>query len=307
MTVIDVRKACNGFLLIIQKEHVLKKEGAFNMKKWMVIISVSLSLVAIAFAAIHYYPVFQLMLIKEKQDPVVVPNVDILTRLQDDAAAKDSLQYLVLGDSVARGIGSDPSAPHGYSSLVVKGLHEMERIPLKLSNQGVSGQTSQRLLSSLYRADIRKQVVQADLISLTIGGNDLLKEALQTNNPVSALSEFPTIQEQYYHNLDKILNEIRELNPNAPILLTSLYNPISPDEPYYGLSDKLLRQWNRGMKTIASHYRLTHVVDVAHRLRNTDGDWLSDEIHPNERGYRLIADGILEDIRSQPRSSASNG
>ncbi|PTM59452.1 GDSL-type esterase/lipase family protein [Desmospora activa] len=276
------------------------------MKKRLFIIGVVLSLVVIAFAVIRYYPIAQLMLTKDEQDPFVVSNVNILSKLQKDASNKDSLHYLVLGDSVARGVGSNQSAPHGYSSLVVKGLGDAERIPLQLNNQGVSGQTSQRLLSSLQRSDLQQQIADADLISLTIGGNDVLKKALQKNNPVSVLSDFPAIQEEYYRNLNNILKEIRGLNPDAPILLTSLYNPISPDESYYGLSVKLLQQWNRGMKKIAYQYGLTHVVDVDDRLRTAHNSWLSDEIHPNEKGYRLIADGILEEIRNQPRSSADN-
>ncbi|MDR6225017.1 GDSL-type esterase/lipase family protein [Desmospora profundinema] len=276
------------------------------MKKWIWIIGVSLSLVAIAFTSIYLYPVAQLLLAEDEQEPLVVSNVNILSKLREVAGEKESLQYLVLGDSVARGLGSGKAVPHGYSSLVVKGLGEEERIPLELSNQGVSGQTSERLLQSLEQTEIREQVADADLISLTIGGNDLLKEALRQNNPVRVLSNFEHIQQTYNSNLDQILKEIRTLNPDAPILLTSLYNPISPSEPYYGMSNKLLRQWNLGMKKTAYHYPLTHVVDVYDRLRTAQGEWLHDEIHPNEQGYRLIADGILEEIRNQAHSSASN-
>lgn len=275
------------------------------MKKWISIISVCLSLVAVAVVAVSVFPAAQLLLSEDEHEPIVVSNVNILSKLRQTATEKEELQYLVLGDSVARGLGSGDRAPHGYSSLVVKGLGEEERIPLELHNHGVSGQTSQRLLDSLSQEEIRSQVAEADLISLTIGGNDLLKEALQSN-PLQVLSEFERIQNVYNHNLDQILKEIRALNSDAPVLLTSLYNPISPSEPYYGLSNKLLRQWNAGMKKTAYHHPLTHVVDVDNRLRSAQGEWLHDEIHPNEKGYRLIAEGILEDIRNQAQSSASN-
>ncbi|MFC4076709.1 GDSL-type esterase/lipase family protein [Salinithrix halophila] len=271
------------------------------MKKW-ILLAASLSLVAIA---VKLYPVAQILLAEEPAEPIVVSNVNIMGKLKQTADKKKKLNYLVLGDSVARGIGSKHSQ-HGYSSLVVKGLGK-ERVPLRLINKGVVGQTSKKLYEAVRTPDVESHVKKADMISLTIGGNDLIKVALEQDNRLSVLSDFNSIQSNYQKNLAGILSHIRKMNPDAPILLTSLYNPISPDESYYNLSNKLLKKWNVGLKEVAYRYSMTHVVDVNTRLRAGKGTWLSDEIHPNDRGYRMIADGILHDIRFPSQTSAKAG
>ncbi len=270
------------------------------MKKWIWVV-VSLSLI---FPVVKFYPMLQWMFAESPPEPVTVTQENILTKLKEKTEEKSELNYLVLGDSVARGIGSEKPGSHGYSSLVAKGLAE-DDIPLQLINRGVIGQTSKQLTGYIRTPNIRQKIREADLISLTIGGNDLLKVALQNDDPFRILTDFDRIQSGYKKNLDSILMEIRTLNREAPILITSLYNPVLPQESFFKVSNRLLKSWNIGMKEVAYTYRLTHVVDVTDRLTAGKGDWLSDEIHPNDRGYRWMAEGILNEIRSNRSVSAS--
>lgn len=270
------------------------------MKRWIWIVSLSLVIVPV----FKFYPVIQWMFAEPPTEPVMVSNENILSSLKEKAQGRTDLNYLVLGDSVARGFGSKKTGPHGYSSLVTKGLAQDE-IPLKLINRGVVGQTSKQLVDYIKKPEIQQEIRKADLISLTIGGNDLLKVALQEKDPLSVLSGFDRIQSRYQRNLSGILKEIRALNGDAPILVTSLYNPVLPDQSYYPVSNRLLKNWNIGMKKAAYQYRLTHVVDVSDRLQAGKGNWLSDEIHPNDRGYKRMAEGILEEIRASRLTSAT--
>ncbi|OYD07693.1 GDSL-type esterase/lipase family protein [Paludifilum halophilum] len=267
-------------------------------KRLILVLGLSL----IAAIMVQLYPMAKIMLVEESPEPIVVTDENILSQLKKNVQDKEELNYLVLGDSVARGIGSK-GPDQGYGSLVVKSLNK-ERIPLKLVNKGVTGQTSKKLAESITTPDIREKVKSADLISLTIGGNDLIKVALENQNPVSVLSGFEGIQKGYEQNLTRILHRIRKLNPDAPILMTALYNPISPEEPYYGISHSLLKKWNIQMKQVAHDFPLTHVIDVDQRLRAANGEWLSDQIHPNNKGYRVIAEGILAEIRGNRHTSA---
>lgn len=272
------------------------------MKRW-IWVAVSLSLI---FPVVKFYPLLQRMFAESPPEPTMVTQENILNHLQEKAEEKAELNYLVLGDSVARGFGSEKSGSHGYSSLVAKGLAE-DDIPLHLINRGVIGQTSKQLTGYIQTRNIRQEIREADLISLTIGGNDLLKAALQDHDPLRILTDFNRIQSGYKKNLAAILTEIRALNQEAPILITSLYNPVLPDEPFFKVSNRLLKSWNIGMKEVAYSCRLTHVVDVTDRLMAGKGNWLSDEIHPNDRGYRWMAEGILEEIRANRSVSASAG
>ncbi|QKG84922.1 hypothetical protein GXN76_10875 [Kroppenstedtia pulmonis] len=266
------------------------------MKKSILLtLCLILGIVAVKLSVI---PLFQ-----KPDEPLVVHDVNILSSLKRSAKEKGTLNYLVLGDSVARGMGSQKPV-QGYGSLVAKGLGK-EEISLKLINKGVSGQTSGKLAEYLQTPDIQEKIEEADLISLTIGGNDLVKVALDDQNLISVWNKFNSIQKDYGKNLTRILADIRRWNPDAPIILTTLYNPLSPDVAFYRISNSLLNNWNDTMKQTANRYPLTHVVDIHQRLQELQGNWLADQIHPNNKGYRMIAEGILDEIRSGEHVSAS--
>lgn len=267
------------------------------MKKW-IFIAVSLSLLLLYSSDIRF------MFVKKPVESDTVSQMNILSHLKDQAQRKDPLNYLVLGDSVARGFGSQKTGPHGYSSLVAKALKE-EGIDLDLVNRGVVGQTSAKLLQSIQDSQIQTDIRNADLISLTIGGNDLLKVALEEEKPLHILFSFDEIQAKYEKNLSSIITTIRSLNRDAPILITSLYNPISPEKSYYRISNQMLKRWNSDMKRVADRNPFTYVVNVTDRLQGEEEQWLYDQIHPNDQGYRLMAGGILDEIRAKRTVSAS--
>ena len=49
------------------------------------------------------------------------------------------------------------------------------------------------------------------------------------------------------------------------------------------------------------------MIDVDRRLLPDDRNWLADEIHPNDRGYQLMAEGMLEIIRGEDVGGGSDG
>ncbi len=233
------------------------------------------------------------------EQPKIIPPAqtsNILTKLKQVSDEKGKINYLILGDSVALGKGAEIGAGYG---LYVQEELERERLHVELDNQGVSGQTSSELREMIRKPELEQKIRNADLINITIGGNDLLKSALDQGNWLQALSEFASIQAQYNENIGAILDHLRSLNDTAPILMTTLYNPISTEEIYYPLTEKLLQKWNTGMRKISSQFPEVTVIEVASLFQKAKKDWLADEIHPNEYGYRLIAKQIVEQIRRE--------
>lgn len=222
---------------------------------------------------------------------------NILAHLRKVSEGNGRINFLIIGDSVALGKGAEKTGA-GYGSYIVQEL-EQEQLNVTLDNQARSGQTSADLLKSLQRREMEKKIKNADLITITVGGNDLLKHALDRKNRLSVLTEFATIQAQYKENMATILERLRHLNQTAPILITALYNPISVEEPYYPLTEKLLEKWNAGLKEVAYGFSEAVVIEVTSHLHQAKENWLADEIHPNDQGYRLIAKGIMERIRQQ--------
>lgn len=228
-----------------------------------------------------------------KAKPSGMEQKGFLQELRDIAAKDGKLDYLVLGDSVALGKGSAKEEGYGYwVAEYLKG----KGFDVRLDNRAVSGQTSDQLLDTLENGELLDHIRQSDLISITIGGNDLLKVVLHHGNPLEALRDFRNIQSRYLNNLQAILQKIRQINPRAPILITSLYNPVEPEEPYFPLVRKLLNQWNEGMREVVHTYPAATVIDVDRRLLPNERNWLADEIHPNDWGYQLMAKDMLESI-----------
>ncbi|GBF75381.1 hypothetical protein PA598K_03784 [Paenibacillus sp. 598K] len=94
-----------------------------------------------------------------------------------EQAERQELRITALGDSLTRGVG-DPNG-RGYVNQVLDGLGEKLEVPVRLNNNlAVSGMRADELADKLesdsgYQYAIR----QADLILLTIGGNDLFQFA----------------------------------------------------------------------------------------------------------------------------------
>ncbi|MBN2908513.1 hypothetical protein JQC72_03140 [Polycladomyces sp. WAk] len=238
---------------------------------------------------------------------IVHETPSVLQTFKARANDKGSLHYLALGDSVALGKG----ASRGYAAEVADRLKQ-HQLPVQLDNQGVSGQTSSQLWTALRNPEMKRKIRQADLITITIGGNDVLKVALQHSHPWEAISSFDDIRDGFVHHLDQILTLIRQENPSAVVLVTSLYNPIPPEAFYFPLAEKLLDNWNTALTQTVSTQPGCIVVQIDERLRPEHRDWLADQVHPNTRGHRLIATAILnaiglDDTGSQLADAGGNG
>jgi lysophospholipase L1-like esterase len=233
--------------------------------------------------------------------------------------------YLALGDSLSEGIGASEREQTSFVALVHKELGPK----VELMNLGVAGDTSQDLIDEqLDRAtqEITTRNSDADLandivvITLEIGGNDLLDIFFDLvlpglcpniedglNNPECVQQVRQTL-DTFAPNLDEILTRLREADPDVPIFLLTLYNPFSgstpvldelvdlalegrPDTPFpEGLHD-IVRD-----KAEAYDARL---VEVAPQFEGKAREYIArDLIHPNDTGYRVIADAVLAEMHA---------
>lgn len=68
---------------------------------------------------------------------------------------------------------------------------------------------------------------KADIITITIGGNDVLKVIRDNVSKLSSMTEkdFTKPEELYQARVKKLLDKIREDNPKAQIYVLGIYNP----------------------------------------------------------------------------------
>lgn len=199
-----------------------------------------------------------------------------------------SPMYLALGDSLTTGYGVEPSS--GFASLYFYMLSE--RLPnLSYVNQGINGLTTSRLASLLQtNRRLRNLTVGASLVTLTIGSNDFLHLAQLV--VAGSIPDLPAFFHRFQSDLNRLGEDLRHMNPKAPLLIASLYNPLpaGPYREYARQGQSLLDEANAILGTWVRMYGAT-LVPVDRAFRRQEALVVGpDHIHPNRRGHALIAD-----------------
>ena len=207
-------------------------------------------------------------------------------------AESDKLNYLVLGDSIAEGFGIKNPDEACYGKIVAN------TNDYNYKNLGVMGRNSEYLYKYLSEnEEYINSVEWADVISVSIGGNDFL-----LNNAALLLaqgiifknySKFDKIGEAFYLNFSKCMDRIHELNPDAVILIQTLYTSWTADyakTPYTQaakrINDAIAKYCNEKSENI-------YIVDTRETFDNRTDLISSDTIHPNAKGNVEIARLVL--------------
>jgi lysophospholipase L1-like esterase len=208
-------------------------------------------------------------------------------------ASEDKLFYMVLGDSIGYGSGLRNSRQACYGKIVA------DTNGYDYANDAIPGHTTQNLLDRLENEEVIKHVKQADIISISIGGNNfLLGNMAKLLFDVIVKGDDSLARETvdgFYKDFDEIVKKIRSYNPDAVILMQTLYNP---QTGYVGeayqvaidiLNEAIVRyaQENEGAIVI---------VDVATRVKDSEKDFAQDGIHPSVQGNEKIARAVLEKL-----------
>ena len=213
--------------------------------------------------------------------------------------------YLALGDSIANGYGASDPESTDYAALVAEALQPRFGGALTVQSLAADAHTTETLiavqlplaLEALQGGDVR-------LVTITIGGNDLSQygahEAclLDPADPACPLEDGLLEVER---RLAEILSALTAAGPGATFVIQLYPNVYSgtgheftrPAETAFGLLngviasvaaryDVLLADPRRDFAGAGA--RLTHLLD-----RTPDA-------HPNDEGYRVIADAFLETL-----------
>lgn len=203
-------------------------------------------------------------------------------------ANKKGLTVVAIGDSLTRGTGDETGK--GYVGDVIDEMKKRTKQPVTLLNLGINGQRSDQLKVQVQQKEVRRQIKQADILLVTIGGNDLFRGGqglldYQTQN--IALNE-----KRYLKNLTFIFQQIRASNHNADVFLVGLYNPFINLKEGKDIS-KIIRRWNFDSAEISATFPKVVFVPTFDLFELKVNDYLySDKFHPNTKGYQLIAERV---------------
>jgi lysophospholipase L1-like esterase len=232
--------------------------------------------------------------------------------------------YIALGDSLSEGVGaSDPRAT-GFVALV----HESLGQEFDLINLGHSGDTSQDLIEHGHLDDAISEIGERNLnddpeddvrlVTLEIGGNDLLQlyfslvvtgicpDAETSLRKAECVEPLASVLSGFEPNLVTIVERLHAVDPQLSIVLLTLYNPFSglggPGEigelSLEGAADSPFPDGvNDIIRALASERQLI-LADMYPLFEGRTGELISgDLIHPNDQGYRLMADAVTEALR----------
>ncbi|SIR68772.1 Lysophospholipase L1 [Bacillus cereus] len=217
-----------------------------------------------------------------------------------DVVAKEkkktgTLQIVSLGDSLTRGVGDKEGI--GYIGRIKEDLQKDYKQKIALTNLAVSGAKMPDLLKQMESSGAQYSIKQADVIVLTIGGNDLFpgweslgKIDLETYRPDT---------ETFQNEAKKIIGEIRKLNTDSPIFWLGLYNPFEDVEDLKG-SSNIVVDWNASLEKLALNDKHVYITPTFDLFQNRGKDLLySDHFHPNEVGYTYMADRLVQNVASK--------
>ena len=205
-------------------------------------------------------------------------------------AVNKEMTVVALGDSLTRGTGDETGK--GYVGLVTDNLKE-QLSPQKLIvyNMGIKGQTSSELLQQMGQQQMGRQIQEADVVLMTIGGNDLFQQGKTLEN--LDLSQVQQLQTHYLANLQQIFTTIREHNDQTTVFVLGLYNPFI-DLENSDVTNNVVREWNYATETLAGQFDKIVFVPTFDLFQLSVNDYLySDKFHPNQAGYQLISDRLL--------------
>lgn len=202
-------------------------------------------------------------------------------------AQESPISLVVLGDSIAEGVGAILPG-NRYANRIA------EEKGYALSNYGKGGDTSASLLRKVREdADIRASVIGADIIAVSIGGNDFYPSlSLIVTGLVGDYDWMEPRRDRLREQFAATIEEIRALNPDALLIVQTLYNPVSALLPpsAHAMYDEVVQ----GINAIISGYLAANpgayrIADVYSAFEGRYGLVSIDMVHPSARGHAVIA------------------
>ncbi|AZR96588.1 TPA: SGNH/GDSL hydrolase family protein [Streptococcus suis] len=240
-----------------------------------------------------------------------------ISRQELTVSEKISFRYVALGDSLTEGVG-DTTGQGGFVPLLAQSLTNDYGYEVDYKNFGVSGNTSNQILKRMKEdGELISYLKTADLLTLTVGGNDLRK-AIIKNIANLKVSTFDKPAKDYGKRLDTIIMTARKNNPNLPIYVVGIYNPLYLNFPELTEMQTIVDNWNTMTEQITEKYQDVYFVPINDLLyKGLEGEagisqngsqvtnnllYGEDSFHPNNTGYEIMKKAILERMNETTES-----
>ncbi|MRG84751.1 SGNH/GDSL hydrolase family protein [Salinibacillus xinjiangensis] len=199
------------------------------------------------------------------------------------------LFYLALGDSITIGKGSWYSID--FTQLYSRLTEQTVARPVFPKKLAKNGATSEEFKWWMNRHDIMLDIEQADIITITLGGNDLRlawKMFLRMRDEHVLWYTLSIAVQNIADIVKHILWTQNQVGKTCLLRIVNVYNPVQ-----HPLADEVAQRFNEQLTRLEEIESGVKIVDVYHRFRGMERKLISiDGFHPNKRGHFEIAHAV---------------
>lgn len=176
-------------------------------------------------------------------------------------------RLVVLGDSLTEGYGVSKEA--AYPSILEKKIHDGGKREWSVVNAGITGSTTASAAGRMKWLFKTKP----DMLLLALGANDGLRGIKL---------------EESEKNLSKAIEFAQE--QKVPVVLGGLYMP-----PNYGKD--YTEKFKNMYLNVSKKYKVPLIPFILDKVAGDPKYNLSDGIHPNEAGHKIIGETVYQEIK----------
>lgn len=202
--------------------------------------------------------------------------------------------YTSLGDGYAYGINSYGQEDYGYSDFIRDELQKEKKLNLYSKDFAVKDQsinhlyetivTNEKITTNKVEKNIKQTLRESDLVTLTIGLNDIIYHIAITPN----MDEYrlQKIMKSIEKDIEKLIKEIKTYYPKEIYVIG--YPTIPIENEYI----------NKGLKMLDTIYKNIDTITYisTEDVINNQDFLYSESIYPGKQGYEKIAQKAIKKL-----------
>ena len=214
----------------------------------------------------------------------------------------DKIIYISLGDFLSVGIDSNGNTNYGYSNYLANYLKEKDLLKDYNNSFSTSGtriidlknklETNQTIKKNGKSLSLKKCLREADLVTLSIGTDDILTSITLSTVSVENLSnkEITNMVDKTINELDTLFKELRKYAKND-IIFIGFYNPLEEETLTI---ERLYIYLITKTKDLCKAYDIEY-LDI-YNLFKKNKDYIDNptNIYPTTEAYQMIGTKIID-------------
>lgn len=207
----------------------------------------------------------------------------------------DKLNYIALGDSVAEGMNPYGEIGYSYTDYIADYLKKEKKLSYYTKKYTKSGYITENVINDIENNnELKKDLRESDLVTISIGANDFLKHIKIGEMSVDNIREIKTKIATVFPNIEETIKEVKKYAKNQ-VIIVGYYNPIPFLFNTNGNDlDILFAYMDDEYQKIADKYDCDYVS--LYLLFKNNSSYLPNpaDIHPNLDGYKAISKEVIK-------------